>query len=468
MKQNTLGEAYITNNEKEDRIIGSLLTVMLGDVLGAAVEGYPSKHISKYYPNGITDFIKAKHMGIYDLEERYGMYTDDTNSTLALATSLVQKQYLDAKHCAESYSKFYFTPPKRGYPDSAQKVLYGIKDGLDYLKTGTLAFPDGSFANGGAMRITPIGLAFRNASDDVLYEACRLSIISSHVHPEAIDGAYLIAKCIQFGLQFDSSKDLDEIQFLKEMKKSSKTEEMKKKIENLIKSFRNKDSDEVLLQKVSSSFQIKAIEAVPVVLWGFIKYWKNPEEALIKMVGFGGDTDTTACILGGILGSIHGTSWIPHRWFDNLENGIYGRDYCIELGKHLFDLNLIDFKKSKIIELKEKGNALYLKEDFKNAFELYSSGLNEKDNGNLTRKLEVDLNSNCAQCKLKLEEYEEVIKFSNDCLLIDPKHVKSFYKKSFSFLKLGNDSEALNICNLGLEIDKKDENLIRLKKSIKI
>eukprot|EP01080_Neovahlkampfia_damariscottae_P003039 gene3039-5049_t len=456
----TLGVDYFTNDKEEDRVIGSILTVMIGDILGAGVEGHGSTTISKYYSSGVTDFISAAHMGIYELGERYGMYTDDTNSTLALATSLVQKQYLDAKHCAESYSKFYFTEPKRGYPDSAQKVLYGIKNGMDYKKTGTIAFQDGSYANGGAMRITPIGLAFRNATDDILYEACRLAIISSHVHPEAIDGAYIIVKCIQFGLSFDSKKGLDEIKFLKAMKSSAKTEEMKKRIENLIKSFRNGDSDEKALQKISGSFQIRAVEAVPVVLWGFIKYWKNPEEALIKMIGFGGDTDTTACILGGILGSIHGTSWIPHRWFDNMENGKFGRDYCIEMGRHLFDLNLKDFEKIKSVQLKEKGNEYYVKQEFKSAFENYIEALKDVD---LTRKLKIDLYSNCAQCKVKLNEFEDAVKFADECLSIDSKHLKSIHNKSFSLLKLEKYTEAMKVCEIGLEIDSEDEKLKKLK-----
>jgi len=36
------------------------------------------------------------------------------------------------------------------------------------------------------MRITPIGLAFRNASDAQLYEAARLAVLSTHVHPNAV------------------------------------------------------------------------------------------------------------------------------------------------------------------------------------------------------------------------------------------------------------------------------------------
>mgnify|MGYP002480911479 CR=1 FL=1 len=52
----------------------------------------------------------------------------------------------------------------------------------------------------------------------------------------------------------------------------------------------------------------------------------------------GGDTDT--CILGGLLGALYGTSWIPAHWYDPLENGEYGRDYCVQLARAIAQLDL--------------------------------------------------------------------------------------------------------------------------------
>jgi poly(ADP-ribose) glycohydrolase ARH3 len=397
-----LTTGYFTKDENEDRFVGSLLSVMIGDILGASVEGWPSSLISKKFPEGVKDFLTATHMGIGHLGPRFGMYTDDTNSTLALATSLVQKQFLDPKHAAESYSTFYFdTKPLRGYPNSAIAVLKSIKEGMDYKETGTMIFPDGSFANGGAMRISPIGLTFRNASDEVLYEACKLAIISSHVHPEAVDGAFIIAKCVAWGIQFDPKKDLDEIQFLNEMKSASKTSSMKGNIEILIDSFSKNLDDEKVLLMVSEDFQIKAVDAVSVVLWTFVKYWKNPEDALIKIIGFGGDTDTTASILGGILGAIHGTYWIPHRWFDNIENGKFGRDYCVDLAKDLFELDFVDFGKLKCVKLKESGDNFKSLKKYQEALQCYEEAL---ESFNLTKRMKLMLETEIDQCKTNLEK----------------------------------------------------------------
>jgi hypothetical protein len=35
------------------------------------------------------------------------------------------------------------------------------------------------------------------------------------------------------------------------------------------------------------------------------------------------------------MGAMHGTSWMPKHWYDNLENGDYGRDYCIRIARYL-------------------------------------------------------------------------------------------------------------------------------------
>ena len=49
-----------------------------------------------------------------------------------------------------------------GYGGSAVKTFALLKQGkTDYKHSGRLGFPEGSFANGGAMRIAPVGLAYR-------------------------------------------------------------------------------------------------------------------------------------------------------------------------------------------------------------------------------------------------------------------------------------------------------------------
>jgi poly(ADP-ribose) glycohydrolase ARH3 len=48
---------------------------------------------------------------------------------------------------------------------------------------------EGSFGNGGAMRIAPVGLVYRNASLHSLQEAVSAALLCTHVHPIAVEGA---------------------------------------------------------------------------------------------------------------------------------------------------------------------------------------------------------------------------------------------------------------------------------------
>jgi poly(ADP-ribose) glycohydrolase ARH3 len=57
-------------------------------------------------------------------------------------------------------------------------------------------------------------------------------------------------------------------------------------------------------------------------------------------VGLGGDTDTIGAMAGALVGALHGSSWIPARWFDNIENGVHGRDEMLALARRLAKIDI--------------------------------------------------------------------------------------------------------------------------------
>jgi hypothetical protein len=57
-----------------------------------------------------------------------------------------------------------------------------------------MCFETGSYANGGIMRIAPIGLLYHDATPEDLKEAVKWAIVSSHVNAEAVDGG--ISNCL--------------------------------------------------------------------------------------------------------------------------------------------------------------------------------------------------------------------------------------------------------------------------------
>ena len=55
-------------------------------------------------------------------------------------------------------------------------------------------------------------------------------------------------------------------------------------------------------------------------------------------IGIGGDTDTTAALVGAIVGALHGEGEWCALWAERLENGARGRDYALGLGEKLANL----------------------------------------------------------------------------------------------------------------------------------
>jgi len=90
------------------------------------------------------------------------------------------------------------------------------------------------------------------------------------------------------------------------------------------------------------SFQIASVHMAPCVLWAACLHHSNPRRALQAAIDLGGDTDTTASMVGAIVGALHGEEWCsgPVDWATGLENGEYGRDFALGLAERLARLDL--------------------------------------------------------------------------------------------------------------------------------
>jgi len=366
----------------ESASVGCLVSGMIGDALGTCTEGWSAKDIHSFclrqnWDGGlVADFVPCIHMGqssyvgppkVEDISEaRCGMYSDDSDTALALAFSLVTHKKLDGPLVARQYAEFFLdrSCPIRFRPGTAMTVCHLISEGVDYCATGQpphFPYDRGSFANGGAMRIWPVGIAFRHASTSELRRAVDEAIRSSHVHPEAVDGAVAVAIAVSIAALHhtgERSGALDPCVLLNEIADAMRTSILKSHMQSLgttlselLKDTPSTSQDVRVLsalletdQKTGSGFdfQIASSHMVPCVLWIACRYHANPEEAIQRAIAIGGDTDTTACMVGAVLGALHGTAWIPDRWFNGLENGSRGRDWAVNIAKDLAKLDLTE------------------------------------------------------------------------------------------------------------------------------
>ncbi|MBT3312406.1 MAG: ADP-ribosylglycohydrolase family protein [Desulfobacterales bacterium] len=218
-------------------MIGSIA----GDIIGSVYEGRPIKTIN------------------FPLFSNHSTFTDDTVLTVATAFSI-----LNGVDYVTSYRKFGRKYPEAGYGMSFYQWIYSSEG------------PYNSWGNGSAMRVSPVGYAF-NSIKDVLSEAEKCASVT-HNHPEGIKGAQAAALSIFLAVNGES-------------KESIKKEISQRFVYNL-----DRKLDEI---RPEYSFDVSCQGSVPESIVAFLES-ENVEDAIRKGISLGGDSDTMACIAGGI------------------------------------------------------------------------------------------------------------------------------------------------------------------------
>lgn len=309
----------------EQRFVGALLGTAFGDTLGAAVEGMSSAAIRAEYGE-IRDFLPG--------ERGLGRYTDDTQMTLALALSMIRVGDIEGVDCARIYGEFF--DPERGYGRSAAAVLEALRNGADYRRTGTMLFAGGSFGNGAAMRIAPVGLVFGPKDAELLRRKVFEAVRCTHVHPEAVEGAMAQALAVGLMSRVECGYLPEPERFVERLRKACRTERLRRRMQQVGELLRaGASADEAALVLGTG---VASVESVPTAIFVALRCGEDPEEAIVRAVALGGDTDTIAAMVGAMVGALHGVERFPKRWYEGLENGSFGRDEIIRVARKLVQL----------------------------------------------------------------------------------------------------------------------------------
>jgi poly(ADP-ribose) glycohydrolase ARH3 len=302
----------------EERLVGCAVGTACGDVLGANLEFKSAEAIQQEYGR-VKDF---KHSSA----RPRGSFTDDTEMTGALMESIVAcAGRVDAAHCARNYARHAVElPPTRGYGPSVIEGLKMLAEGADPAKTATVGFPEGSYGNGCLMRISVLGLLFRDSAPAELRRACEAALLCTHVHKEAVEASVLCATAAARLSRFRPDDTV--LDLIEQLRADATVPEVANKLQQVLDAHKNELEDEELLDEVVEDvtygrhFAVRASEALAVVLWALLKSGREPEECLIRTVNWGGDADTIGAVVGALLGCWHGTGWIPERWWMNIED----------------------------------------------------------------------------------------------------------------------------------------------------
>ncbi|MBD3183820.1 hypothetical protein GF312_16165 [Candidatus Poribacteria bacterium] len=305
-------------SEIEARFIGSMMGTFVGDALGRPYEGRDGKSI---------DINKIENP-LYE-----GRYTDDTQMMISIAESLIENKGFEGADVARKFTENF--DPMRGYGSGAVRVIQRLLSGVSWNHSGSAIFRGGSYGNGAAMRIAPLGLLYHHDKDKLL-EVALFSSIITHTHILGKTGAALQACSVALALQYGLTGKLNPTEMVDKLKDElpSDAEIYHEKLDHIVKFLKSTPSQDEVIINLGNG--VAAFDSVPTAIYSFLRHidFKN---SVIFAIGLGGDTDTIGAMSGAIAGAYHGYKCIPENWLNKLENGYKGRDYVTKLAKELYN-----------------------------------------------------------------------------------------------------------------------------------
>jgi poly(ADP-ribose) glycohydrolase ARH3 len=309
------------------KFLGSMVGTALGDAIGEMAFRLPDEA-------GLRSWIARLNP---DRDPAACLvYTDDTAMAMGLAQSLVQMGHIDQQHLGDTFRANYRREPWRGYA-SGPPTLFGLVDrhGLSYTQAASSLFGgQGSYGNGAAMRIAPVGLFFHNAPD--LYEQAERSALITHAHPIGVDGAAVLARAIAQAVALDPHQPFPGDPFVAGLLDFARTPEIRTKMESVRSLLASEAPPAHAAHLLGQT--VAAHQSVPYALYAFLRHPGSFEECLFCAILNGGDRDTLGAMACAVSGAYLGIDAIPLDWRIKLEHGKQIQELAIQLAGKKSDI----------------------------------------------------------------------------------------------------------------------------------
>lgn len=242
-------------------------------------------------------------------------YTDDTNMALSIFAILRRYGEINQDQLALDFAQHY--ERGRGYGPAMHRLLPQIQRGIPWREaTSTLFGGQGSFGNGSAMRVAPVGAYFADDLDGAVENARRSAEIT-HSHPEGIAGAIAITVAAAYAWRLkDENKRPSRPEFIDLVLPHIPESEVKSGCRRACDISADTAALNVALM-IGNGSRVSAQDTVPFVLWSAGEYLDNYEEAFWQTASVGGDVDTSCAMVGGIVACY--TRTIPPEWVEQRE-----------------------------------------------------------------------------------------------------------------------------------------------------
>ncbi|MEW2131637.1 ADP-ribosylglycohydrolase family protein [Streptomyces sp. NPDC005435] len=279
------------------RALASLRGLAVGDALGSQF------FVPVNYPL----------LGRRELPEGLWQWTDDTEMACSVVSVLAAHDRVHQDALAHSFAHHHDFD--RGYGPAVNRLLRLVREGGDWRELAARLFQgQGSWGNGAAMRIAPLGAWYADDPEQATHQA-EISAYPTHQHREAVAGAMAVAAAAALAASPDGPPApealLDGVIAL--VPRSAVAAGLRRARDML-----DYEDAATVAAVLGCGRRTSAHDTVPFALWSAARALTDFEQAFWTTAQAGGDVDTTCAIVGGVLAA--GMAGAPPRaWSERTE-----------------------------------------------------------------------------------------------------------------------------------------------------
>jgi ADP-ribosyl-[dinitrogen reductase] hydrolase len=290
--------------DKKDKIIGGILGLLVGDALGVPYEFHEQQSIPtlaeiKFNP---PSYFRRSHASV-----PVGTWSDDGSQALILLDSLLSCGKFDANHFAKGlvdwYENGFMAVDNKVFDVGIQtsKAIFEIKKGVEPLLAG--GRDEYSNGNGSLMRVLPLALWHKGSDLELIADAFDQSAVThAHLRSQLCCALY----CLWTRNLLNEIENPWETAIAKMRESFTEDTTEGKEFEFYIR-------PEADHETTGSGYVVDSLFSAK---WALEQ--GSYEQVVKSAISLGRDTDTTACIAGGLAGVRDGIEAIPIRWRENL------------------------------------------------------------------------------------------------------------------------------------------------------
>ncbi|MCC2270050.1 ADP-ribosylglycohydrolase family protein [Streptomyces sp. CT1-17] len=289
--------AHSSPDEPLGRALASLRGLSVGDALGSQF------------------FVPANYplLGRRELPPGTWQWTDDTEMACSVVAVLAAHHRVDQDALAHAFAHHHDFD--RGYGPAVNRLLRLVREGGDWRELAAALFNgQGSWGNGAAMRIAPLGAWYADDPEQATHQA-EISAYPTHQHREAVVGAMAVAAAAALAAAPSGPPGphrlLDEVIDL--VPKSAVGAGLRRARDML-----DYDDAGTVAAVLGCGRRTTAHDTVPFALWSAARALGTYEEAFWTTAQVGGDVDTTCAIVGGVVAAGKAGA-PPAAWTERVE-----------------------------------------------------------------------------------------------------------------------------------------------------